>query len=39
MGNVERELLCGVSMSVKQAKQLVDWLSQIIQNIERQHGG
>ena len=34
MGNLERELLCGISMSLNQAKVLVEWLTQTIEKIE-----
>lgn len=37
-GNLEREMLCGVTMTLNQAKVLAGWLNQIIANIERQRG-
>lgn len=39
VGNVERELLCGISMTIVQAKRTVEWLSQMIDLIERQRNG
>lgn len=36
MGNLERELLCGISMSTAQAKQLAGWLTALINKIEEQ---
>ena len=38
-GNLERELLCGISMSLHQAKALQTWLNTMIETIERQRGG
>ena len=38
MGEVEREILCGISMSVEQARGLVSWLKRTIATIEgKQH--
>ena len=37
MGNLEREVLCGLSMSVTQAKTMLGWLKQTLDKIER-HG-
>ena len=36
VGNVEREMLCGISIGIKQAKQLAIWLTKTINNIESQ---
>lgn len=33
-GDIERELLCGISMSLQQAKRVVSWLTQHINTIE-----
>jgi hypothetical protein len=38
VGDVERELLCGISLSVDQARKTIAWLSDMVQKIERQGG-
>lgn len=35
VGNVEREVLCGVYFTLDQARRTANWLTGIIQNIER----
>jgi hypothetical protein len=39
MGDLERELLCGLSMSLEQAKRMAFWLTQTINKIEGHKGG
>ena len=39
MGNVERELLCGIVLTVDQATRMCAWLTQHIENIERLRNG
>lgn len=39
IGNVEREVLCGVTMSLDQAKKLCVWLKAVIDNIEELRNG
>lgn len=38
VGNIEREVLCGISVSVTQAKRLVDWLNKNIEAINKGKG-
>ena len=39
VGDVEREILCGILLSTDQAKKLVGWLAQNLEKIERNLGG
>src|SRR2546426_306690 len=38
VGNLERELLCGVSLSLQQAKRTIEWLKQMVSKIEKGEG-
>ncbi|MGO9480931.1 MAG: hypothetical protein ACLP05_04000 [Candidatus Kryptoniota bacterium] len=37
-GEIEREVLCGISISITQARRLVDWLNNNIDQIEKGKG-